>query len=145
MGVGLGLLWLVWPAPPPSTLTEAQKIAITQKVHTEILAGQLLYRLPELVPPAVSFAVLDPRNAAESLCQFRLVSDGVPAWSINVNQQLAARNYHAFMRGTIPHEIAHLLRCQWDPSWQEHDARWESIVRDMHAVPVAEHDYGTLE
>jgi len=144
-GVGLVLLWLVWPAPPPTTLTESQKVAIAQKIHTELIHGQLLYKLPELIPPAVSFAVLDSRNAAESLCQFQLVSDGVPAWSININQKIAARNYHAVLRSTIPHEVAHLLRCQFDPNWQAHDARWESIVRDMGSVPVAEHDYRVEE
>lgn len=143
MGVGLGLLWLVYPAPPPSTLTEAQKRAIVQKVQTEMTHGQLLYRQPELIAPAVSFTTKDERNAGESLCNFQLVSTGVPAWAININERLAAANYHAVMRSTIPHEIAHLLRCQWDPAWQDHDARWESIVRDMGAVPVAQHDYGS--
>jgi hypothetical protein len=140
--VGLGVSWLALPDPPPTALTEAQKVAIAQKIHTEIMHGQMLYNLPELIPPAVSFAVLDPRNAAESLCQYKLVSDGVPAWSININQRMAARNYHAVMRSTIPHEVAHLLRCQFDAHWQDHDARWQTIVRDMGSVPVERHDYG---
>lgn len=141
MGVGLGLLWLVWPAPPPLTLTEAQKRAIVQKVQTEVVHGQLLYKLPELIPPAVSFLTKIPENAGESFCEYRLVSAGSPAWSVNINERLAAANFHAVMRDTIPHEVAHLLRCQWDPAWQDHDVRWETIVRDMGAVPVARHDY----
>lgn len=142
MGVGLAVLWLVWPVPPPSVLTEYQKQNITQRVHTEILFGQLLYKLPELPPPAVSFTMLDPRNAAESICEFQLVSTGSPAWTLNVNEAMAAAHYHEYLRDSIPHEIGHLLRCQFDPQWQAHDARWESIVRDMGATPVAQHDYG---
>lgn len=143
LGVGFAMLWLAWPDSPPAPLklTESQKRAIAQKVHTEILFGQLIYKQPELVPPAVSFAVIDPRNAAESLCEFQLVSTGSPAWSMNVNEQMAAENYHQFLTVTLPHEVGHLLRCQWDPAWQAHDARWETIVRDMGATPVPRHDY----
>jgi hypothetical protein len=143
MAAGLGVLWLVWPAPPPLTLTEQQKIAITQKVHTEILHGQLLYRLPELHPPAVGFTVQDPDNAAESACTFQLVSTGVPAWVLRINEQMAAAHYRAYFTDTIPHEIGHLLRCQFDENWQAHDERWETIVRDMGAIPVPHHDYRT--
>lgn len=145
LGVGFGVLWLALPGSPPTTLTEAQKVAISQKVHTEIIHGQLLYNLPQMIPPAISFTVIDSRNAAESLCQFQLVKDGVPAWSLNINPKMAARNYHAVLRSTIPHEIGHLLRCQFDPNWQAHDARWESIVRDMGSQPVAQHDYRVEE
>lgn len=145
VAVGCGVLWLARPLPPPTTLTESQKVAISQKVHTELMHGQMLYNLPATIPPAVSFAVLDSRNAAESLCVHKLVSDGVPAWALNINQKMAAQNYHAVLRATIPHEVAHLLRCQFDTDWQAHDARWESIVRDMGSTPVAQHDYRVEE
>jgi hypothetical protein len=143
VGVGLAFLWLVWPAPPPSTLSEGQKAAITQRVHTEILYGQMLYRLPELTPPAVGFTVEDQANSAESGCTFPLVSTGSPAWVLRVNEAMAAANYHQFFVETLPHEVGHLLRCQWDPEWQAHDARWETIVRDMGATPVPRHNYRT--
>lgn len=142
-GAGLALLWLVWPVPPPTTLTEVQKAAITQRVHTEILFGQMLYKLPELHPPAVGFTVSNPVNAAESACTFEMVSTGSPAWVLRVNEAMAAQHYHRFFADTIPHEVAHLIRCQLDREWQAHDERWETIVRDMGAVPVPRHDYIT--
>ncbi len=142
MGVGLAVLWLVWPVPPPPTLTERQKRIIAQRLHTEIVFGQLLYKLPELVPPAVGYVMRDPRNAAESICEYQLVSSGSPAWRMNVNEPMAAAHFDDFMRDSLPHEIGHLLRCQFDPQWQAHDARWETIVRDLGATPVARHEYG---
>jgi hypothetical protein len=128
--------------PAPTELTEQQRNTITQKITTEILHGQLLYNLPQIRRPAVSFTTSNPLNAAESLCEFTLVSEGSPAWSIRVNERMAAGDYHRFMRETIPHEVAHLLLCQHDRSWWMHSPDWETVVRDMGATPVPLHTYG---
>jgi hypothetical protein len=142
--VGTAVLWACWPLP--AELSERQRNVITQKIHTEIVAGQLLFNLTELRPPAVAFTVGDPANSAESLCEVRLVSAGSPAWTLRVNERMAAQHWHQFMTETIPHEVAHLLLCQMnqgqDPDyWREHGPTWETIVRQMGAVPVARHSY----
>lgn len=131
---------------PPTTLSEREKGAIVQKITTEIMHGQLLYNLAPMKRPSVSFAPRETGNAAESMCEYRLVSEGTPAWSVWVNERLAATHYRRFMRETVPHEVAHLLSCQMrNPIWDMHTPEWETIVRDMGAKPVPQHDYAEVE
>jgi hypothetical protein len=145
LAVAGGAIWLVG-GEPPTTLTERQKGAITQKIATEVLAGQLLYGLRDTVRPSVSFVSRTSVNAAESMCEHTMVPEGLPAWSIWVNERLAARHYHRFMRETVPHEVAHLLVCQMDvPRWYDHHDLWSTVVRDMGATPVERHDYAEEE
>jgi len=136
-------LWLVAHATrdPPATLTERQKAAIQQKIATEVMHGEMLYNLPHLFPPPVKFTTRDPRNAAESTCDYYGVRSGEPTWGVGVNERLAAQNYHRFFTETIPHEVAHLMLCRISIAWETHDERWEAIVRDMGATPFPHHDY----
>lgn len=133
-------------APATLTLSERQKQAITQKIATEVLAGQMLYNMDQVTRPAVSFEPRASRNAAETRCEPALVSSGLPAWRVWVNERLAAQHYHRFMTETIPHEVAHLLVCQMDvPRWEDHHDLWATIVRDAGATPVERHDYEETE
>lgn len=129
--------------PPRDTLTEEQRRDVVARMHTEILNGELLYNLPQILPPAVEFfPELPQRNAALSRCNSVQVSRGRPTWSVMVNEKLAARNWDRYLSETIPHEAAHLILCQaGEQDWIEHGPRWETTVRDIGATPVAHHNY----
>lgn len=130
------------PLTPANELNESQRIALTQKIRTEIVYGQLLYKMDEVPPPGVAFTVADPRNAAESECLPDALESGDPAWMVRVNERMAAKYWRRYIRETIPHEVAHLLLCQMRGyDWHLHDWQWESIVRDMGATPMTQHRY----
>lgn len=131
----------VWPREAPTSLTEERKQLLVQRLHTEVQYGQLLYNLPELMPPTVTFDLRND-NAAESVCAHRDLARGNTTWSLRVDERIAAAHWRQFLSETLPHEAAHLLRCQsGDRRWPEHDARWETIVRDLGATPAPYHRY----
>lgn len=132
-----------WDAlrPRPTKLTERQRRNVVERVGTEILVGQLRYDLPQLMPPTVTFD-LNNDHAAESVCSHVDLARGNPTWSLRVDERMAAAHWKQFLSETLPHEAAHLLRCQsGDRRWPEHDARWETIVRDLGATPAPYHRY----
>lgn len=126
-----------------NTLTEEQKRAIVARLHTEVLFGQLLYNLPQILPPSVEFwPNLPGDDASMSSCNPVLVSRGETVWFARINETLAARNWDAYLNETIPHEAAHFILCQaGSEDWSNHGARWETTVRDIGATPVALHTY----
>lgn len=120
-------------------LSESQRGDVVRKLSAELGFAQTLYRLPEERMPAVVFHTDDPRNAAETAC---VNLDGRIAWELRVNERLAANNWHRFLKETMPHEVAHLIRCQMgDTAWKAHDPTWETIVRESGAVPRIYHNY----
>lgn len=129
--------------PKPMALTDEERRTIVQKVRTEVGNGQVIYNLGGLSGPIpVSFVVADQKNAAESWC-LNDPARGV-TMGIDVNEKLAAQNWHRFVKETIPHEVAHLLMCQMGlPDWDQHTAAWSTIVRDQGADPKPFHDYRT--
>ena len=86
--------------------------------------------------------VQDQQNAAESWC----LNDPARGMTmgIDVNEKLAAQNWHRFVKETIPHEVAHLLLCQMGiADWHKHTPMWSTVVRDQGADPKPFHDYRT--
>lgn len=142
LATGTALLVLL-TEPPPTELTEVQRRAIVQRIHTEMLHGQTLYNLPVLRPVSVAFRVQVPINAAESWCDHASLDGPAPNLGIAVNERLAATHFRRFMRETVPHEVSHLLLCQITADWQGHGADWATIVRDMGAEPKPFHNYGS--
>lgn len=139
--MGAILVASLWPKDKPTELTPRQKRDIVSRMHTEILVGQLLYDLPTMLPPAVSFD-LDNGNAAESVCSHEDAHNSIASWELLVNERLAAQNWRTYLSETIPHEAGHLLRCQMgDLNWADHDARWSTIIRELGAEPAEQHHY----
>lgn len=132
---------VVKPEMPPTFLTEQQKQMITEKARLDMLSLQLEYNVKESAParmPIVQFqASLTNDRAAESYCEYTVSSIG----RIEVNEPIAANNFHAFMSETIPHEVAHLLLCQLGGDWRAHGAEWETAVRMLNAEPKPTHAY----
>lgn len=126
---------------PPDTLTNDQKTFLQQRLRAQIEIGQSMYQLPAVIPPWIEFTVHERTHAAESVCQHDQLAQKVPFWGLRVNERLAARNWDRFVSETMPHEIAHLLLCQFDPAWDVHSNRWESVVRDLGATPNIYHTY----
>lgn len=127
---------------PPNELTEEQRRAIVAHLHTEVLFGQLLYNLPQTLPPSVQFAAeLPNRNAALSACNHAQIARGESTWVLTVNELLAAQHWDRYLSETIPHEAAHFILCQVGEDWSAHGTRWETTVRDIGATPVAFHSY----
>lgn len=123
------------------TLDEVAKRQLTHKIRAELQNGEVIYGIAGSgLPVVVTFKTHNPVNAAESWCYTD--PEGLVQRGINVSEYMAAQNWRRFLSETIPHEVAHLLRCEMgDQNWDDHSPAWETIVRDMGAVPYPFHSY----
>lgn len=130
MMAGEGLLNLL---PRPTTLTVEQKQMLQERLHVDLLHLQLLYNLPQDQPPPwVVFDIQDNGTMAYTECR----RGHIQGWHVRYNEKLAAQHWKRVFTDSIPHEVGHLIMCQLgDPDWDLHNARWESIVRELGYEP----------
>jgi hypothetical protein len=120
-------------------LTAAQKRTIEQRARDLAMVGQLEYGVLDgnVLVPVVDYRMENAANMAESSCMH--VNGHALYYRISVNERLAAKCFDDVMRYTMPHEVGHLLVCQFSEKWQQHDAEWSNAVRFLGADPQEFH------
>jgi hypothetical protein len=123
-----------------ATLTPSQKRTLEQRVRDLAMVGQLEYGVLEqnVLIPVVDYNVTDDANTAEAACAH--VNGHALYYKISINDRLAAQCFADVMRYTMPHEVGHLLVCQFSEKWREHDAVWANAVRFLGADPQEFHE-----
>ena len=97
------------------------------------------YELPRYELPTIRFRPVLHSKAAgtASNCEDAII-DG--SYEISLNEILFLRNYDAFMKWVIPHEVAHIVTCMlggFDQTVDEplqqaaHGEEWLQVMRDM--------------
>jgi hypothetical protein len=120
-------------------LTAAQKRTIEQRARDLAMVGQLEYGVLDenVLVPVVDYRMENDANMAESSCAH--VNGHALYYRVSVNEHLAAKCFDDVMRYTMPHEVGHLLVCQFSEKWQQHDAVWSNAVRFLGADPQEFH------
>lgn len=123
-----GITWAAWEAGRPRWLSNHQTTEVARRVDITYLLAKHTYGLHQNAPVVKwglrpgDFGFRDPK--AVTRC-------GFPQAEIIFSESHALINWYFLIDVTIPHEVAHLVLCELDPSHNDHSEVWLDVAIEL--------------